>query len=85
MYKSQFTENEHSRIQLETEKHENLSDNEIENWSCSSLHPSNSNNEFRQPFSIKVYDNLIREGFLNYQNWFIEMGDSDTFMYNKYS
>ena len=47
----------------------------------SSLHPSNSNNEFRQPFSIKVYDNsLIREGFLNYQNWFIEMGDSDTFV-----
>ena len=42
----------------ETEKHENLSDNEIENWSCSSLHPSNSNNEFRQPFSIKVYDNF---------------------------
>ena len=87
VYKIQFTENEHSRIQLlKLKKHENLSDNEIENWSCSSLHPSNSNNEFRQPFSIKVYDNsLIREGFLNYQNWFIEMGDSDTFMYNKYS
>jgi hypothetical protein len=57
---------------------------EVECW-----HPSENLGEedgelFSQPFSVKVFNkNLIHEGILEPSNWGIEMGDSDTFIYNE--
>lgn len=37
-------------------------------------------NKFTQPFSIKIYDRGINR-ILDIDRWFVEMGDSDTFLY----
>jgi GNAT superfamily N-acetyltransferase len=41
-------------------------------------------NKFTQPFSIKVFnENFLDSGILEPDNWALEMGDSDTFIYNR--
>jgi GNAT superfamily N-acetyltransferase len=55
---------------------------EIEAWTPNSTYQTNQQDQFCQPFSIKVFDQrLISEDVLNHANWSIEMGDSDTFQY----
>ncbi len=41
----------------------------------------NRKDQFTQPFSVKIYDQKFDKIF-NIDKWFIEMGDSDTFVYN---
>jgi len=63
---------------------ENLSDSEC--WSKSMMYARDQESQFCQPFSVKVYDrSLIDLGILQPENWFIEMGDSDTFSYISWS
>jgi hypothetical protein len=55
---------------------------DTEGWSPNFMFGSNIINQFSQPFSIKVYnERLLASGIYNYNNWGIEMGDSDTFIY----
>ncbi|GAB3443592.1 GNAT family N-acetyltransferase [Massilia solisilvae] len=57
-----------------------------EGWSPNSTYPAGREGEFRQPFSMKVFDErLIAQGILEHGNWSIEMGDSDTFQYTPWS
>lgn len=54
----------------------------FEVWSPRSMFSTNQPDRFCQPFSIKVFEpELIKEGILNFENWSIDMGDSDTFLY----
>lgn len=51
-------------------------------WSPNMNFEKDDKNYLRQPFSIKIYEQmLIEDGVMNPANWFIEMGDSDTFTY----
>ena len=53
-----------------------------EGWSNRYLFTKEQKNQFCQPFSVKAYDQeLIDAGIYKGENWFIEMGDSDTFRY----
>lgn len=55
---------------------------EKEAWSKNLYFP-NEQNTFSQPFSIKVFDQELieKKEIFDFKNWFIEMGDSDTFVY----
>lgn len=56
-----------------------------EGWSKDSIYTNESKDDFCQPFSVKAYDPaLIEAGIYEAKNWFIEMGDSDTFVYVPY-
>jgi len=56
-----------------------------EGWSPKLYFNKKPERVFAQPFSIKIYDNsLIEKGVYDPSNWFLEMGDSDTFQYNPY-
>ena len=55
---------------------------DAEGWSPCSTYANSSDSQFRQPFSVKIFDRkLIDLGVLDFNNWSIEMGDSDTFNY----
>lgn len=55
--------------------------NYFEGWSPSG-YIINQSEGFSQPFSIKIYDkNWTGPDLLDPDNWFIQMGDSDTFIY----
>ncbi|RKX27388.1 MAG: hypothetical protein DRP47_06635 [Candidatus Zixiibacteriota bacterium] len=55
-------------------------------WSNASMYAKDQDDQFCQPFSVKVYDRaLVDLGILKPENWFIEMGDSDTFSYVPWS
>ena len=57
-----------------------LADSEC--WSKSDTYPKDPGDRFYQPFSVKIFDkSFIDRGVLLPENWFIEMGDSDTFRY----
>jgi hypothetical protein len=54
----------------------------VEGWSPKTTYATNQTGQRCQPFSVKVLnEKLISEGILDYRNWGIEMGDSDTFVY----
>jgi len=63
-----------------------LSDSDLvhcEGWSPKLYFDKKPEKTFAQPFSTKVYDkSLIEKGIYDPSNWFLEMGDSDTFQYN---
>lgn len=53
-----------------------------EGWSPALVFSKQQRDQFCQPFSLKIYDpSLLDEGILEPENWFVEMGDSDTFQY----
>jgi len=55
-------------------------------WSRSTMYATAQRKQFCQPYSVKIYDrSLINLGILRPENWFIEMGDSDTFKYIPWS
>lgn len=59
--------------------------NGCEGWSPRLIFAVQQPNQFCQPFSIKVYDKgLLNKGVLDFHNWFVEMGDSDTFQYMRW-
>lgn len=61
-----------------------ISDSEC--WSSSMMYPEPQAGSFCQPFSLKLYDrSLVDLGILEPENWFLEMGDSDTFSYTPWS
>ena len=74
-------------LKLKYEKQTNIEtllDN-CEGWSPSYLFTKQQSDQFCQPFSLKVYNPaLLDKGIFQMQNWFIEMGDSDTFIYLPY-
>ncbi|GAA0841451.1 hypothetical protein GCM10009113_07940 [Marinobacter szutsaonensis] len=55
---------------------------ELECWSPDGYIKMPANDHFSQPFSIKIYDrNWEGPDLCNPDNWFIQMGDSDTFLF----
>ncbi len=53
-----------------------------EGWSKYFCFNKQQKDQFCQPFSVKAYDQeLIDYGIYEAENWFVEMGDSDTFQY----
>jgi len=57
-----------------------------EGWSPALVFLKEQQDQFCQPFSLKIYDtSLLDAGVLRPENWFIEMGDSDTFQYLPWS
>ena len=55
---------------------------ESEGWSKHYRFTKEPQGQFCQPFSVKAYDQeLVAAGIYEADNWFIEMGDSDTFRY----
>jgi predicted N-acetyltransferase YhbS len=84
-YVSFYIDQNHSvRIQLLKQRLsvQKIQDAGIEVWSPEYTFGEIQNDFFTQPFSIKVIDpEIIEFGVLDYQNWCIDMGDSDTFQY----
>jgi hypothetical protein len=55
---------------------------EFECWSPHGYHEEPDNKSFSQPFSVKIYDKQwAGPDLLNPENWHIQMGDSDTFVF----
>jgi len=54
-----------------------------EGWSPKLYFNKKPDSVFAQPFSIKVCDkSLMKKGVYDPSNWFLEMGDSDSFQFN---
>lgn len=51
-------------------------------WHPTSYHKKRIKGQFTQPFCVKVYNADVSNEVLDINNWFIEMGDSDTFVYS---
>jgi hypothetical protein len=72
----------HKQLLKTTDNTREITIVDTEGWSPNFMFGSNIINQFSQPFSIKVYnERLLASGIYNYNNWGIEMGDSDTFIY----
>lgn len=57
-------------------------DEKVEVWSPRSMYGADQTNRFCQPFVVKTLKHeLVEDGVLDYRNWSIDMGDSDTFQY----
>lgn len=55
---------------------------EFECWSPHGYHEESDNKSFSQPFSVKIYDKQwAGPDLLSPENWHIQMGDSDTFVF----
>jgi hypothetical protein len=55
---------------------------EFECWSPHGYEEEPNDKSFSQPFSVKVYDKQwVGPDLLNPENWLIQMGDSDTFVF----
>jgi hypothetical protein len=58
----------------------------VEAWTPTLVFAKEQNDLFCQPLAVKIFDRrLIDEGVLVTENWFVEMGDSDTFNYTPWS
>lgn len=72
----------HKQLLKATDATQQSSLSDAEGWSPSYMFASQTMDRFSQPFLIKVYDErLLTSGIYDYNNWAIEMGDSDTFIY----
>lgn len=57
-----------------------------EGWSRRVMFSVEQKDRFCQPFAVKAFSqDVIDEGIYESQNWFLEMGDSDTFQYSPWS
>lgn len=57
-----------------------------EGWSRRAMFSVEQKDRFCQPFAVKAFSqDVIDEGIYESQNWFLEMGDSDTFQYSPWS
>jgi hypothetical protein len=55
---------------------------EFECWKPDGYQRCPDGESFSQPFSLKIYDrHWVGPDLLNPENWFIQMGDSDTFLF----
>lgn len=76
-------ENEHIQLLKWRRDKPQIESEKFEVWSPRSTYRKSNPGQFCQPFSIKIYDpKLIQVGILDYKNWAIDMGDSDTFRYS---
>jgi GNAT superfamily N-acetyltransferase len=56
---------------------------QLEGWCPKTTYSTNKENKRCQPFSIKILkEDIVKADILDFRNWGIEMGDSDTFVYN---
>lgn len=75
--------NKHIQLLKYCDERDMCQGEDLELWSPRSTFGTNQPDGFCQPFSIKVFDpDLINHGITNYENWSIDMGDSDAFQYN---
>ena len=84
-YFSLYTQrNEGGVLQLLKTRKDIVSENGVDLFEC--WHPSEyfqeKQSHFTQPFSMKLFgSNINKNEILDLDNWYLEMGDSDTFVY----